>query len=197
MTTEELTKIRWAPRLRPQLLKRLYETDAQGIRDLDLCNDVGMTLFMRCRTYALVLRREVDCPVCRTVFAVAAEGESHCPNPDCDWYTTPDAYNKSVHNHHAWPGRATEAFLTYYRRYPHARTYRQKILLIDQLVHSFHIDEKTGTPAKSVASKLFEGNKKAVVRFLDELSARNPGEKEVWRKMVAGTIDGRVLKSRQ
>ena len=31
MTTEELAKIRWAPRLRPMLLKRLYETDAQGI----------------------------------------------------------------------------------------------------------------------------------------------------------------------
>ena len=195
MTTEELAKIRWAPRLRPQRLKRLYETDAQGIRDTDLCDEVGMILFMRCRTYALVLRREVDCPTCRTVFAVKAEGESLCPSPDCDWYTTPDAYNESIRNHHAWPGRATEAFLTFYDHYPRARTYQQKILLIDQLVHSFHIDKKTGTPVKSVASKLFEGNKKAVVQFLDELSARNPGEKEAWRRAVAGTIDGKILKT--
>lgn len=195
MTTEELAKIRWAPRLRPQRLKRLYETDAKGIHDINLCDEVGMTLFMRCRTYALVLRREVDCPACRTVFAVAVDGKSHCPTPNCDWHTTLDAYNESVRNHHAWPGRATAAFLTFYDRYPHARTYRQKILLIDQLVHSFHIDEKTGTPTKSVASKLFEGNKKAVVQFLDELSARNLEEKDEWRKTVAETIDGRILQS--
>jgi hypothetical protein len=68
------------------------------------------------------------------------------------------------------------------------------MLTIDRLIHSFHFDEKTGTPTKSVASKLFEGNKKAVVRFLDDLSARDP-DKQEWRLTVAGTIDRRVLRS--
>jgi hypothetical protein len=69
------------------------------------------------------------------------------------------------------------------------------MLSIDQLIHSFHIDEKTETPTKSVASKLLEGNKKAVVRFLDDLSARDRGDKEAWRRTVAGTIDRRMLRS--
>jgi hypothetical protein len=87
-----------------------------------------------------------------------------------------------------------DAFLAFYRRYPQARTYQEKMRLIDQLIHSFHVDEKTGTPTKSVASKLFEGNKKAVVQFLDDLSALDPGAKREWRLTVAGTIDRHVLR---
>ena len=72
-----------------------------------------------------------------------------------------------------------------------------KILLIDQLIHSFHVDEKTGASVKSVASKLLEGNKKDVVRFLDELSALDPAAKAEWRRTTATTIDARVLRQRR
>ena len=68
------------------------------------------------------------------------------------------------------------------------------MLLIDQLIHSFHINEKAGGPTKSIASKLFEGNKKDVVRFLDRLSARDPVEKEQWRRKVETTIDRRIVR---
>jgi hypothetical protein len=104
-------------------------------------------------------------------------------------------YATSIKNHSAFHGRALDAFLSFYQWYPKARTYGEKIVLIDQLIHSFHVNEKTGTPTKSVASKLFEGNKKTVVRFLDALSARDPAKKQEWRLAVAGTIDGRMLRS--
>jgi hypothetical protein len=188
-------KIRWAPRLRPRLLRWLYEADAQGFRDLALCDDVGTTLYLRCRTFVLVHQRQVECPVCHTVFAVSPQGESRCPQQGCDWTTTPDVYAQSIRNHYAFPGRAMDAFRSFYDRYPQAQTYQDKILLIDQLIHSFHIAEETGTPTKSVASKLLEGNKKAVVRFLDDLSARHPDDKDAWRRTVAGTIDRRMVRS--
>jgi hypothetical protein len=85
------------------------------------------------------------------------------------------------------------AFRSFYERYPGARSYGQKMLLIDQLIHSFHVSERTGEPAKSVASKLLEGNKKAVVRFLDDLSALDPESKRQWRREVASTIDARIV----
>lgn len=195
MRDERSTKIRWSPRLRPQRLKRLYESDARGIQDLGLCDDVGMTLYMRCRTFVLVYRRHVECPVCHTVFAVNPENESPCPGEDCDWCTTPADYAQSIRNHYAFPGRAMEAFQAFYDRYPSARTYGAKITLIDQLIHSFHVVEETGTPSKSVASKLLEGNKKAVVRFLNDLSARDSGSKNEWRRTVAGTIDKNIVRS--
>ena len=31
----------WAPKVKPQSIRRLYETDAKGIVDEDLINDVG------------------------------------------------------------------------------------------------------------------------------------------------------------
>ena len=186
-------KIRWAPRLRPSLLRRLYEADAAGLRDMELCDKVGTTLYCRCRTFVLVEQGEVECPLCRTAFPVAHLGTSRCPGDGCDWTTTRDVYRQSIHNHSANTGRAMDAVWDFYRRYPHARTYADKIVLIDQLIHSFHIDEKTGLPVKSIASQLFEGNKKAVVRFLDDLSARDPAEKERWRRTVATTIDWHIV----
>lgn len=189
-------KIRWARRLPPALLKRLYQSDARGFRDLELCEEVGSTLYARCTTFRLVARGEVECPACGTAFPVAREGPSRCPGGGCGWQTTDEAYRQSIRNHDAWTGRGVAAFEAFHRRWPSARSYPDKILLVDQLIHSFHVDEKTGRAVKSVASKLFEGNKKDVVRFLDELSALDPAAKEDWRRTTAGTIDAGVLKRR-
>jgi hypothetical protein len=190
---ENPAKIRWSPRLRPQLLKRLYESDARGLQDTALCDKVGFILYARCHTFTLVYRTEVECPLCDTVFKVSQHGTSPCPGEDCAWWTNRETYGQSVRNHYAWPGRAIEAFESFYRAYPQVKTYPEKMLLIDHLIHGFHIDEKTGAQVKSVASKLLEGNKKAVVAFLDNLSARQPEGKEDWRRVVASTIDQRAL----
>jgi hypothetical protein len=186
-------KIRWARRLPPLLLKRLYEADARGVRDLELCEEVGSYLYARCETFARVARGEVECPLCGTPFAVAREGRNGCPGKACGWATTRAEYRLSIRNHYAATGRARLAYETFRRGWPAARSYSDKILLIDQLIHSFHVDEKTGRPVKSVASKLLEGNKKDVVRFLDELSALDPARKEEWRRTTATTIDAREL----
>lgn len=191
--SETEPRIRWAPRLRPSLLKRLYDTDAQGIHDLELCDEVGTTLYARCQTYILVAGRQVQCPKCHTIFALSPEDPSICPGEGCDWSSTGERYRESIKNYYAFPGKAMDAFRTFYERYPKARTYQQKILLIDQLIHSFHVSETTGEPAKSVASKLLEGNKKAVVRFLDALSARDPAAKIRWRQDITRTIDSRLV----
>ena len=189
-------KIRWAQRLPPLLLKRLYDADARGFRDLELCEEVGSYLYARCATFGLVARGEVECPICGTAFEVAQRGASPCPRRGCGWATTQAEYRQSVRDHYAFTGRALAAYETFERRWPSARSYADKILLVDQLIHSFHVDEKTGEPVKSVASKLLEGNKKDVVRFLDELSALDPAGKEEWRRTTATTIDARVLKDR-
>lgn len=192
--TADLPKIRWAPRLRPVLLRRLYGADAKGVPDLELCDKVGITLYARCCTYTQTCRGEVECPVCRSVFCVSHQGNSLCPQKDCDWHTTWPIYLQSLRNHYAYGGRADAAYQSYLDQYPNAKTYRQKILLINRLVHSFHIEEKSGRPAKSIASKLFEGNKKAVVEFLDDLSALDPEEKERWRRKVEMTIDRNIVR---
>jgi hypothetical protein len=183
-------KIRWAPRLPTHLLRRLYESDATGIRDEQLVDDVGGRLYERCRAFALVRRREVECPTCGALFAVSADG-SITPCPGCDWFTDRSAYEQSLRNHYAFPGRAVAAYDDFLERYPSARTYGEKMVAIDRLIHSFHQDLQTGAAVKSVASKLLEGNKKAVVEFLDRLSSPDGAGKRDWRETMRGTIDAR------
>ncbi|HMD79671.1 MAG TPA: hypothetical protein VKE92_00095, partial [Anaerolineales bacterium] len=61
-------RITWSPRIRPVLIKRLYESDALGFQDDELCNDVGFRLYMRCQTVLMVSRNEVACPRCDAIF---------------------------------------------------------------------------------------------------------------------------------
>jgi hypothetical protein len=195
MSKKETAKIRWAPRLRPELLECLYRSDAQGFHDTALCDKVGTTLYCRCQALLRVHRDEVECPLCGTVFLILRDGVSPCPGEGCAWHTTHEAYAQSIANHYAFPGRALAAYALFCEKWETAATYQAKIVQIDQLIHSFHLSEK-GEPAKSVASKLLEGNKKAVVRFLDRLSARDAAEKESWRRQVAQTIDAAIVRDR-
>jgi len=196
MPKGNLAKIQWAPPLRPALLKRLYDSDATGVEDLALCDEIGIRLYLRCGTFARVCRDEVECPACGTAFRVSPRGRSACPQSGCGWHTTRADYLQSIRNYNAQTGRAVEAYLHFHHAYPDARTYKQKILLIDELIHSFHVDAKTGREVKSIASKLLEGNKKVVVKFLDDLSALSPEEKEGWRRKMEMTIDSRIVQPR-
>jgi hypothetical protein len=152
-----------------------------------------MYLYSRCRTFYLTNRGEVECPLCREVFAVARQGTTVCPKPGCGWSTTRMVYEQSMRNHYAYTGRADAAFVAYYQNYPTVRTYKEKLILIDRLIHSYHWNEEQGIPTKSLASKLLEGNKKEVVRFLDRLSAIDQDVKNEWRRIVATTVDAREI----
>jgi hypothetical protein len=70
------------------------------------------------------------------------------------------------------PGEGDPAFTEYYERYPLARGYTDKILLIDALIHSFHCDLTVNLPNRSSANNLIEGSHDQVVAFLDALAGR-------------------------
>jgi hypothetical protein len=196
MDTQNKSQIRWAPLLPFSLVKRLYEAFSKGILDDDLCDEVGIRLYLRCETFILVWENKVACPLCRTVFKVEKEGISYCPQEKCGWYTDFKEYWASIRPYYAWPGRALAAWKEYYENYPGKRTFREKIILIDQLIHSFHIDEKTNLPVKTVASKLFEGKRKVIVQMLDELSGIGNSKKERWREEMLLSIDKGVIEEK-
>lgn len=187
------SKIKWAPQLPFLLVRRLYKLFSNGIYDDDLCDDVGIRLYLRCETFILTSERKVVCPICGTVFKVENEGNSYCPNEKCGWYTDFKEYWESIRNYSALPGRAMAAWKEYYENYPGKKTFHEKIILIDQLIHSFHIDEKTNMPVKTVGSKLFEGKRKVIVQMLDELSGVESSKKEQWRETISISIDKNVI----
>ena len=189
-----LEKIKWSPRIRLNLIKRLYESFAKGIKDIELCDDIGLTLYFRCETFMLVLNNEVKCPKCGVLLKVLKQGNTQCHGNKCDWYTDFKTYWQSIKNYSAWPGRAIKAWEVYYKEFPSKKTFDEKIITIDTLIHSFHIDEKTNLPVKTVASKLFEANRKEAIIFLDNLSAINDTTKDEWKKDLLHTIDKNMVK---
>ena len=58
------------------------------------------------------------------------------------------------------------------------------MILIDNLIHSFHIQAKTQLPIKTASYNLIEGNMKQIVKMLDDLSYSDGIDKEEWRKKI-------------
>jgi hypothetical protein len=160
---------RWAPRVARRKIRQLYETDAQGIYDLDLIHEVGYGLLARCESFITANRAregKLPCPECgRTV---RREETLLCP---CGWTLPWADYFKTIqHKQLSGAEPVLEQFQNYVDAFPSARTPQEKMLLIDRLIHGFHWYLKTGGPTRPVAVNLIEGRLSDVVAFLDRLS---------------------------
>jgi hypothetical protein len=195
--TERTEKIRWAPKVRPEKIRQLYERDALGIVDDELIDDVGLTLHARCESIAQVNDGRVRCPRCATVFEVCrtyrerTRGEAPddperlvpCPRPGCGWATTVGQWGQSWRHRELHAGWGLPAILEFAERWPLSTTPRQRLLLIDRLLHAFHHDLRRTAPHRSVAHNLIEGNHRQALALLDALAYGNrstPGLRETY-----------------
>ena len=177
-------RIRWAPKVRPDKIRRLYEQDARGIVDDDLIDDVGLAFHARCRSIVLVNSGRVACPECGAVFKVTrtyrelTKGETpddpsapaQCPTPACGWHTTIGAWRDSWRHRELHAGFGLPPLQAFAERYPLARTPRERMLMIDRLLHQFHTNLKAAKLGRPVAVNLIEGNIKQVRALLDSLT---------------------------
>jgi len=180
-------RISWSPRIRPVLIKRLYDSDALGLQDDDLCNDVGVRLYSRCQTVLMVSRNEVTCPRCDTIFKIdtsSPEAVTVCPSEGCGWQTTGNEYHQSWSKKRIWGANALPAFEKFYSQYSSALPYKEKMLLIDGLIHSFHWSLQENLPARSAANNLIEGEHDQVIEFLDTLTGLDTDRKAQWREAM-------------
>lgn len=186
---ERSEKIRWAPKVRREKIWQLYQNDVLGAIDEALVDEVGLALLLRCQSILLVSNRQMRCPRCGALLAFAAWDTADpipCPTPACGWQTTGEHYHATWrHQDLLCAGVAMEAVQTYLERYPRAADARQRMLLIDQLVHTFHWDARLNLPNRSFANNLIEGSLAQVVEMLDRLSYGERAEaKEAWRETV-------------
>jgi hypothetical protein len=165
-------RIRWAPKLRVELIVRLYEADAAFRRDDELVDEVGWRLLARVEDVLLVSDGKVVCPGCRATFEVPWIGEpperaAACPS--CGWSTTAGEYHESFRHRDLYGVGAREAFAEFAGRFARLTTYADKLLAIDRLVHAVHAS------GNLAARNLFEGRARDVVARLDELAGRVRG----------------------
>lgn len=184
----ELERIRWSPKVRQELIRRVYESEALGILDEELIDDLGLRLLLRCRSVVRAMCREVECPRCHAVFRVEEHEVSPqgtaCPS-ECGWSVTGGEFRESKRDRDLnGADNVTQLFALFVEEYPRCTSAREKLLSIDRLIHQFHYDSKLDVPGRSASNNLIEGKHKQVIQFLDDLSAPDPRAKAEWREAV-------------
>lgn len=201
-----LDEVRWAPRVNPSLIRRLYETDARGITDEELINAVSCALHARCQSILLATeaheRCRVTCPRCGHVIVRPAgisikEVVITCGS--CAWSVRGSDYLKTYQDKHLNGGGAVAQFEAFIEKLQRMPLLREKMLAIDRLIHGFHwISVKC--PGRAAAMNVIYGiaatnliyakNKRELLAFLDTLpygTGSTPGlryTKEQWERLL-------------
>ena len=173
------TPIKWAPRVSQKQIRRLYETDARGIVDEDLINDVGISLLARCESIRRVT--EQCCPECGDRLNDPGPWDDRrrvlrCTV--CGWKGSWHHYNRSHSGGQRLNGgRGYSAFLAYLREYPACRSPQQKILCIDRLVDAIHqsVNVADNLPA---AHNVIGGTQSQIRDLLDSLAYGDDARRE-------------------
>ena len=168
----------WAPRVSRYEIARLYHTDARGIRDEDLVNEVGYGLFARaqdCLTVTEATRGRIKCPQCDTIiFRKKAKSKKEAKEEalicsSCPWQLQWAEYFRSYRQKHLIAAGMVPYLHEFVRQWPRAIGYAEKILLVDAIIHRFH-GELAGDSGASGAVNLIGGNRPEVLAFLNELT---------------------------
>jgi hypothetical protein len=181
-------RIRWASRVPRERIRLLYETDARGVVDEELIDDVGIALLVRCEAIRRVTER--CCPECGAALhdpGQAAQVDRLVTCPQCAWQATWRQYRDSYKEKRLHGGRAYAAFQQYLHDYPECGTPQKKMLCIDRLVHAVHqsVDDVGNSPA---GQNVIEGTLGEVRQFLDGLAygddarTSRPGIREAYEK---------------
>lgn len=164
----------WAPRVPQHLIRQLYENDAAGMVDEALLDEVGWRLVARCKSFIEAVEAThglVRCPRCSTVIHRVFTPDEWLSCPTCDWELSWKQFFSSI-QHHQLSGAqpVTDLFNQFIDHFQRARTYQAKMLLIDHLIHAFHINLREGCSTRTTGVNLIEGRYHEVVAFLDGLS---------------------------
>ena len=175
----------WAPRVKQEKVRELYENDAHGIYAEALIEEVGFALLARCQSF-LEACEAVDgrvlCPACGTVIARSGQKDEILQCLKCGWSLPWGDYFATIQHHQlsgAEPVRAL--FHEFIQHFPAAQGLPEKVFLIDRLIHGFHWYFKTGKPTRPVAIILIQGKLTQVIDFLDSLAcgeSSTPGVQE-------------------
>ena len=179
----------WAPRVRREKIRRLYQTNAMGMVDQEMIDDVGYSLYARCLSIVEVteaVNGRVKCPNCGETCQRAPLVKCEKCSWQIDWrdYQSTYARKKLV------GGTGIEPVEYFAHKWPSARIATKKMLLIDRLIHEFHV--KDGKDIRPIVANVIEGRTRELARFLDEL-AYEPGtsgmktNRDTWHDRVVKT----------
>jgi ribosomal protein L37AE/L43A len=185
----------WAHRLRKSQIERLYNSCGKGRLDEELIDDVGFSLYARCTSMLQVseaIRGRPPCPNCGATAQLHEGPPTFAKCRDCGW-TCPWALYKKTYQRKGLFAGGMESFVRdFVQEFAAARSHRERLVLIDTLIHRFHWESGDRAAGRPGASSLIEGKMKDIMAFLDRLSYGDdiPPEvahtREEWRRKWRG-----------
>jgi len=181
----------WAPRLRKAQIERLYKSCGDGRLDEDLIDDVGFTLYARCKSLLEVgaaVRGRPVCPKCETPVKCGSGPQAMLECPACDWTCPWKAYQKTYQRKNLNAGGMAPFVREFVEKFCATHAHVDRLVLIDTLIHRFHWESGGEGGGRPGVSNLIEGRMKQTMAFLDHLNygEQIPREieqaREEWRK---------------
>jgi hypothetical protein len=178
------------------LIRRLYESDASGRLDQELLDEVFFGFLARCRSIIVATEAalgRVQCPGCtQLVLRPGPDRDALLRCEHCGWQATWREYHDTFRGKQLVGGNAIGAFQEFVRRAPTTASPRERMLLVDWLVHEVHKSIVDGQEEywRPAALNLIEGRIAQVTAFLDGLAhgagstpeVRTSGE--LWRQRI-------------
>lgn len=162
----------WPAKLDIHKLNRLYMQDARGIQDEILADEIGLTLYLRCKygkeDMARMERYMIRCHGCDAELT----GEDDFRQCRCGRQYSYKEYRRSYRRNNMPTGAAEKAFNLFIQNWERAKSYQEKIVLIDTLLHEFHLSLVSGATHRPVAMNFIDGSRSSVEQIINRLARK-------------------------
>jgi hypothetical protein len=170
--TDKLNRFNWASKVSRKKLIQLYKSEAQGLLNDELLDDVGYTFYARCiqarETREAMDKGNIICHHCGAVLTPGSYTAAvHC---SCGFYYTYREYRRSCNAVNMPGGRAMPIFYSFADKWPGCKESKDKMLLIDWLIHECHVTVMSGEKGRSVSVNLIEGTLTQLKDMLEMLA---------------------------
>lgn len=182
---KKLNQFKWCKKVSRNDIYRLYRGEARGMLDEELLEDIGLTFYFRCKQ-AKEVRESLEkgqmiCHHCGAILSggrVSAKGSILTKNFDnykpiscnCGYLYTYREYRRNCNSENMPGGRATPIFQHYLQKWSTCRDAKDKMFLIDWLIHECHVTLMSGEKGRSVCVNLIEGTLSQVTDMILELA---------------------------
>ena len=164
--------IKWAARVDPMLLRRLYQSDAKNIRDNSLADEVGYGLYARSVSLIKVNRAHhefiIDCPLC--------DSELQCKSSSylcaCGWCITKKEHHLTYKHKQLVAISIVPFAKKFISDWERAKDdYTAKMKAIDYLIHCFHYElEENRNSARPAIINFIDCKMNLAVELIFELA---------------------------
>ena len=186
----EANHFHWARKVSRRDIRRLYDSEAEDCLDEALLDEVMYTIHIRVKDmFEVRLAQQTGRVTCRSCGEAVSQplrmGSINrreplvCPN--CGWQTTCGEYLASYTGKDLLPGSREDLFVEFQQRFKSACTPREKMLLLDWLIHAFH--SHSGVSGRLVAMNIIQGSRDELVDLINGLAGSEVtrAAKEKWQ----------------